>query len=222
MFKKHKCESGVSLFSTTSIAKKVLLLLLSLPTLVHADAIQSLDNFFHSTPTMRATFHQTVLNKQGVKIQDVTGVMQLQRTGKFRWDYNKPFVRVLVGDGKKVWLFDSYMNQVTVRAFDKALGSSPAALLSGIKDLNTIFNLTNSDMQDGLEWVEATPKDEESNFELVRLGFKEDTLQKMELHDKHGNTTVIELTHLERNPKLEPKLFRFKPPAGADVSDEES
>ena len=191
--------------------------LLILPSLVHADGVERLKAFFESTTSMRALFHQTVVDSKGRKVQEVDGSMQLQRPGKFHWDYYKPYLQLIVGDGEKVWLYDPELNQVTVRALDKALGSSPAALLAGSKEIEKTFVLKNEGLQDGLEWVSATPKNTESGFERVLLGFKETLLQEMELHDNFGHITVIEFSKLERNPKLESQSFHFTPPAGADV-----
>lgn len=187
------------------------------PLSVQADGIERLKEFFQSTTSMRALFHQTVLDSKGRKVQEVNGSMQLQRPGKFHWDYYKPYLQLIVGDGEKVWLYDPELNQVSVRTLDKALGSSPAALLAGDKEIEKTFVLNNEGLQDGLEWVSATPKNTESGFERVFLGFKESQLQEMELHDNFGHITVIEFSKLERNPKLEPQSFHFVPPAGADV-----
>lgn len=187
------------------------------PLSVQADGIEHLKEFFQSTTSMRALFHQTVLDSKGRKVQEVNGSMQLQRPGKFHWDYYKPYLQLIVGDGEKVWLYDPELNQVSVRTLDKALGSSPAALLAGDKEIEKTFVLKNEGLQDGLEWVSATPKNTESGFERVLLGFKESQLQEMELHDNFGHITVIEFSKLERNPKLEPQSFHFVPPAGADV-----
>lgn len=187
------------------------------PLSVQADGIERLKEFFQSTTSMRALFHQTVLDSKGRKVQEVNGSMQLQRPGKFHWDYYKPYLQLIVGDGEKVWLYDPELNQVSVRTLDKALGSSPAALLAGDKEIEKTFVLKNEGLQDGLEWVSATPKNTESGFEHVLLGFKESQLQEMELHDNFGHITVIEFSKLERNPKLEPQSFHFVPPAGADV-----
>ncbi len=192
-------------------------LLLLLPGLAHADAVQRLNSFFQSTASMRAQFRQTVLDNQNRKVQDVTGYMQLSRPGKFRWDYNKPYVQVIVGDGQRVWLYDPELNQVTVRALDKVLGSSPAAILAGSKDLDKTFTLKDEGMQGDLEWAEVIPKEKDGSFERVLLGFRGEQLAEMELHDNFGQTTVIEFTKLERNPKLNPQAFKFSPPKGADV-----
>ncbi len=215
-------ERFFSVLSVSSVVKRFLLLILLVPGFVHAEPVQRLQNFFQSTASMRAQFKQTVLDNQSRKVQEVTGVMQLQRPGKFRWDYNKPYVQIVVGDGKKVWLFDPELNQVTVRPLDKVLGSSPAALLAGQKDIDKIFTLKADARQDQLDWVEVTPKDQqESGFEHMFLGFNGEQLQEMELHDNFGQTTVIEFSKLERNPKLNPQAFRFMPPKGADVVGDE-
>jgi outer membrane lipoprotein carrier protein len=194
-----------------------LLTLLTIPFGAFADGIDSLKAFYQNTSSIRAQFHQTVVDGQGRKLQEVDGSMQLQRPGKFRWDYNKPFVQQIVGDGEKVWLFDPDLNQVTVRSIGKALGSSPAALLAGGKDMDKAFDLKNEGRQDNLDWVQAIPKDKESGFDTIYLGFKDDLLDQMELHDSFGHVTLIEFTKFERNPKLTAQTFKFTPPSGADV-----
>lgn len=190
---------------------------LSVPSFAHAGGVDSLRTFFQTTQSLRADFQQTVVDNQGRKVQEVTGTMRLQRPGKFRWDYNKPYVQVIVGDGARVWLYDPELSQVTVRSLDKALGNTPAALLAGSKEMEKSFTLKDEGRQDDLDWVQATPKTPESGFEKVFLGFRNDRLQEMELHDSFGHMTVIEFSKLETNPKLSPEAFRFVPPAGADV-----
>ncbi|BCM24789.1 outer membrane lipoprotein chaperone LolA [Methyloradius palustris] len=188
-----------------------------LPLEAFADGIDSLKSFYQNTNAIRAQFHQTVVDGQGRKLQEVDGSMQLQRPGKFRWDYNKPYVQQIVGDGEKVWLYDPDLNQVTVRTISKALGSSPAALLAGGKDMDKAFELKNEGRQDNLDWVQAIPKDKESGFDTIYLGFKADVLNQMELHDSFGHVTLIEFNKLERNPKLNSQVFKFSPPSGADL-----
>jgi outer membrane lipoprotein carrier protein len=191
-----------------------------LVTSASADEVQTLKNFFQNATSMRAQFQQTVVDNLGRKVQEVTGSMQLQRPGKFRWDYDKPYVQLIVGDGKKVWLYDPDLNQVTVRPLDKVLGSSPAALLAGSKEIDKTFDLKNVGTQEGLSWVEAIPKEKDTGFERVVLGFKGNMLQEMEMRDSFGQVTVIEFSKQELNPKLNEKSFRFAPPEGADVLSE--
>jgi outer membrane lipoprotein carrier protein len=185
-----------------------------------ADDVQVLKSFFQNSTSMRSRFQQTVVDNLGRKVQEVTGNMQLQRPGKFRWDYDKPYVQQIVGDGQKVWLYDPDLNQVTVRPLDKVLGSSPAALLAGNKDIDKTFELKSVGKQGDLNWIEAIPKEKETGFERVVLGFKGNMLQEMEMRDSFGQVTVIEFSKQEINPKLDAKNFRFVPPEGADVLSE--
>ncbi len=134
------------------------LLLFSVPLAAHAGAIDKLKTFIATTHSARANFTQQVLDQNGNQIQNASGIMEFQRPGKFRWTYQKPYEQLIVGDGTKFWLYDADLNQVTVRKLDTALGSSPAALLSGSNEIERGFALTEDGSRDGLEWLQATPK----------------------------------------------------------------
>ena len=116
-----------------------------------------------------------------------------------------------------MWIYDEDLKQVTVKKLDQALGSTPAALLAGNNEAMRAFTLIDRGSKDGVEWLEAVPRDKEGSFERIRMGFGESGLQAMELVDSFGQTTVLRFDSLERNPKLNPALFRFSPPKGADV-----
>ena len=196
---------------------KLLLGLLLVSNVALADGVSSLRDFFNNTTTMRSQFSQVVNDKQGRKIQEVDGTMQLQRPNKFRWDYKKPYEQQIVSDGKQVFLYDTELQQVTIRELSKSLGSSPAALLAGGEAVEKSFTLKNATRKDGLAWVLALPKDKESGFERVLLGFKADKLRKMELYDSFSHVTHITFDEVERNPTLQDATFLFTPPAGVDV-----
>lgn len=186
-------------------------------TIAFADGVSSLRDFFSSTNTMRAKFSQVVTDTQGRKVQEVEGTMQLQRPNKFRWDYNKPYEQQIISDGKDVFLYDTDLQQVTVRALSRAIGSSPAAMLAGGDAVEKSFSLKNAIRKDGLTWVLALPKDKESGFDRVLLGFKDDKLRKMELYDSFNHITHITFDAVERNPVLQETTFLFTPPKGVDV-----
>jgi outer membrane lipoprotein carrier protein len=186
-----------------------------------ARAIDSLKSFIQNIRTVRAEFAQTVLDRNARVVQKGNGVMQFERPGKFRWIYEKPYEQLIVGDGARIWFYDHDLNQVTVRKLDAAIGSSPAALLAGSGNIESEFNLEEIGLQGDTEWLEARPKAKESTFEWVRLGFTPTgVLKAMELHDHFGQTTVLIFAGLQQNAKLAPELFKFNPPAGADVISE--
>ena len=191
----------------------------------HAGAIDKLHSFFETTRSMRADFAQIVVAKNGKRPQQSTGVMMFSRPGKFRWQIERPYSQLLVGDGKKIWIYDPDLRQVTVKKFDAALGSSPVALLVGESDgkssdkgaLERNFTLREAGEREGLEWLEAIPKSADSGFEKLLLGFSGNDLKSMELFDNFGQVTTLFFSNLDRNPQLSPALFRFTAPAGVDV-----
>jgi outer membrane lipoprotein carrier protein len=189
--------------------------LLPLPAL--ADGIGQLRSFLQDNRGAQGAFTQTVLSKSGRKPQVSEGSFAFQRPGRFRWDYLKPYPQLLVGDGQKLWSWDKDLNQVTVKPMGDALGSSPAAILAGDQAIERNFELAEAGAGDGLEWVDALPKAADTGFQSMRLGFAGGNLRRMELRDSFGQTTLLEFTRLERTPGLDPGLFRFTPPKGADV-----
>ncbi len=188
------------------------------PVAAHAGAIDKLKTFIASTHSAQANFTQEVLDQSGKRIQRASGVMQFQRPGKFRWTYQKPYEQLIVGDGAKFWLYDTDLNQVTVKKLDAALGSSPAALLSGSNEIERGFALTEDGDRDGLDWLLAIPKAQDSGFEKIRMAFDAQAgLVIMELNDTFGNKTVLKFSAMQRNPKIPAQQFHFTPPKGADV-----
>jgi len=184
---------------------------------VQASGLDQLHAFLEGTRTARGTFAQTVSNAQGRTTQKTSGSFAFLRPGKFRWTYDKPFDQLIVGDGASVWVYDRDLNQVIVRKLDAALGATPAALLAGDNALERNFDLTAGAQAGELEYVEATPRSPESQFKRIRLGFRDNLPRSMTLTDAFGQTTELTFTTIERNPALAGDLFRFTPPAGADV-----
>jgi outer membrane lipoprotein carrier protein len=185
--------------------------------IVQAGGLDQLKSFLTNAKSIKADFTQTVSDRSGKVIQQSSGIMQFSRPGKFRWEYLKPYKQLVVGDGEKLWLYDPDLNQVTVRKLDKAIGSSPAALLAGDAEIEKNFNLKDAGTQEKIAWVEATPKSSESTFERVRMGFAGNDLSILELKDSFGQTTVIKLANVQVNNKPAAADFSFTPPKGADV-----
>jgi outer membrane lipoprotein carrier protein len=184
---------------------------------VNAAAIERFKAFAKGTQTARGAFEQKVYDRDKRLTQEAKGSFVFNRPGKFRWVYDKPVDQVIVGDGERVWIYDRGLAQVTVRKLARALGSTPAALLAGSTDVDAAFDLSEAGAKDGIEWLEAKPKDREAGFERIRMGFDARGLQAMELTDNFGQTTILRFTALQPNAKVDAKEFRFEPPKGADV-----
>jgi outer membrane lipoprotein carrier protein len=183
----------------------------------HASSIERFKTFLRTTQSGQAEFEQRVYDRSGKQVQEASGHFVFVRPGRFRWSYAKPADQLIVGDGERVWIYDRDLNQVTVRRMSAALGSTPAALLAGSGEVEAAFELSEGGERDGLQWVEAKPREREAGFERIRLGLGASGVEAMELTDHFGQTTVLSFRRFERNPKVDPALFRFEPPPGADV-----
>ena len=181
-----------------------------------AASLERFQSYLRTTQSARADFEQKVFDKSGKLVQESKGSFAFLRPGRFRWTYVKP-PQVIVGDGDRVWIHDADLNQVTVRRVSRVLGATPAALLAGASDIEKSFELTEAGEKDGLEWLEAKPREKESGFERIRLGMGTAGIQAMELVDHFGQTTVLRFSNLVRNPQIDAATFRFTPPKGADV-----
>ena len=197
-----------------------LLLLWCLPGLAMGASTETLKTLLNQTTSAKARFAQTVLDRNMKTLQQATGTMAFSRPGKFRWEYDKPYRQTIVGDGQRLWIYDKDLNQVTVRKLDRALGASPAALLAGSNEIEKSYVISSAGTHDGLDWLEAVPRTQDTAFERVRLGFGKNGLEAMELRDQFGQTTVIKFADVQRNPKLAGDLFKFTPPGDADVISE--
>jgi outer membrane lipoprotein carrier protein len=147
-----------------------------------------------------------------------TGTFVFARPGKFVWTYQKPYEQLLQADGDTLYIFDKDLNQVTTRKLGSALGSSPAAILFGSNDLEKNFTLSEAGTRDGLEWLDAKPKNKDTSFEQISIGLKNGVPEAMDLKDTFGQTSKLRFTNFQRNPALAANFFKFEVPKGADVS----
>ena len=192
-------------------------LLALVPPAIAGDGPDRLRAFLDQVRSLRAEFQQSVFDEDARPLDDASGMVYIQRPGRFRWDYTEPYPQEIVGDGEKVWIYDSDLDQVTVRPLGDALGDTPVMLLSSDQPVEQSFNVRAIDGPDGFEWAALKPLGERVSFTEIRLGFDGDTLRVMELKDAFGQLTRLHFTNVERNPTLAPSLFQFTPPEGADI-----
>lgn len=195
-----------------------------------ASGLDTLETFLKSTKSGRADFTQVVTppakaGQTTMRSKTSTGQFSFIRPTRFRFDYVKPFPQVIVADGQTLWLYDADLEQVTARKQAQALGSTPAALVATASDLGALqreFSLEAQADADGLQWVQATPKNRESTIQSVRIGLRTDgaqvSLGKLEIFDAVGQRSVLSFDRFEVNPvNLGPAQFNFVPPKGVSV-----
>jgi outer membrane lipoprotein carrier protein len=184
--------------------------------IARADSLDTLKGFVRDVKSGRASFTQVVTAPGGAKKKSSSGTFEFERPNRFRFDYTKPYEQAIVADGTKVWLYDTDLNQVTVRPMDQALGATPAAVLAG-GALEQDFTLKAEPDEGGLQWVQAVPRAKEGSFQSLRVGFRGRELAAMEILDAFGQRSRLDFTRVESNVRIDAARFSFTPPAGADV-----
>lgn len=190
----------------------------------HASGLDSLEKFVQTAKTGRAEFTQVVTSParegQSAKTKKSSGTFEFARPDRFRFNYKKPFEQTIVADGQTLWLYDADLRQVTQRKQAQVLGSTPAALIASAPDLATLrrdFDLQAAGEKDGLQWVQATPKNKEGQLHSMRVGFRGDQLAALEILDSFGQRSMLTFSQMVVNATVGPEVFNFKPPQNADV-----
>ena len=213
---------------STSIMKKInfhilfLILFFYQGQAVAEEAKAMLEGYLNDIATFEANFEQSLISESNGLQEISKGDFFLSRPGKFRWNYSQPYEQSIIADGKKIWIYDKDLAQVTVRKMDKILADSPALLLSNEVEISEQFVVTkmpNSSETKGQKWFMLKPKDQDKQYADIRLAFEKANLKVMELRDNFGQLTRIIFSDLKRNQNIDQKLFNFIPPAGVDVLD---
>jgi len=182
-----------------------------------ASPAADVDKYLNGLATWSADFTQTIDDGHGKIERRAAGKLYLQKPGKFRWDYSQPSEQLILADGKQIWFYDKDLQQANVRDMDATLSSTPAVLLSGGGSVSSQFDVTVLPPEGGLDWYQLIPKHPETDFQLVRIGFKQGQLASMFLADKLNQVTQLTFTNPKRNAKFAADLFTFVPPPGVDV-----
>ncbi|MHB1949275.1 MAG: outer membrane lipoprotein chaperone LolA [Gammaproteobacteria bacterium] len=185
-------------------------------------ATDTLTGFLQNMRSMRADFTQTILDNKGHALQKSSGQMLLQRPNQFRWDVKSPIRQLIVTNGKRLWIYDPDLEQVTIRGLAKAAGETPAMLLNDPNlSLGKEFDVKAITVDSSaLQWFMLTPKDKSTVISALQLGFANQIIQEMQLSDHLGHTTKITFNHVKLNVPLASNLFNFTSPAHVDVIDE--
>jgi outer membrane lipoprotein carrier protein len=185
------------------------------------DGQQLLRDYLDGLGTFSADFRQRITDRNLELVEDVSGRVVLKKPGRFRWDYVDPYERVIAADGERVWLYEADLEQVTIRRLDAGLGETPAALLTGSADVLEHFEYRGSRVEAEMQWLRLEPRAATSDFAMIELGFVARQLRQVSLIDRLGQQTRIDFKNVDTASAVPDAFFRFVPPAGVDVIDED-
>jgi len=176
-----------------------------------------LEKFLDNASSISARFQQKLVDKYGYLLQQSAGSLSMQRPGKFRWDYILPYPQNIISNGKKIWMYDSELEQANVRPYSQILASSPVNLLDKNQKLDIEFMVSAMPKKSNQSWVKLTPKNTESDFKEMQIGLQNGKIKTMRFIDNFEQKTEIEFEQLVVNPAFKKSYFEFIAPKGTDV-----
>ena len=174
-------------------------------------------DFVDKVITLEGRFEQSLIDADGNIIERSSGMLEIERPGRFRWSYSEPYEQWLVADGLNIWSYDVDLAQVTVKPQADALANTPALLLGGSEDALAQFRFDGSMVEKGTTWVRMIPLDTTSGFERMELGFTGGALTRMVFFDNLEQTTLVALYDVTTNEPIDAERFSFAVPDDADL-----
>ncbi len=199
------------------LATAVVALSVSSLAMAAGPARSKLDAFAGGLHSLTGKFTQTIKDANGNAGKPSSGTLALQTPRQFRWETLTPTKQTIVADGSRVWLYDPDLEQVTVRVQSAEESHSPLTVLTDVKQMDKDFNVVEQGEHDGLSWLRLTSKAKDPQFDYADLGFDANGLARMMFRDQLGATTDIRFSGWQRNAPIDPAIFNFVPPPGADV-----
>lgn len=199
---------------------KLFVLLFATVTYAETSDENHLKHFLGNMQTLEASFKQTLVDDQGIEMESSSGVVFLNRPDKFRWDYQHPYKQTIVTNGETLWFYDEDLEQVTIRDVSSSIANTPAAVFGSYEDIDKQFIIIDMGTIEKFDWVELTPRDIDSQYNSIRLGFDDDQLGMMVMFDNLGQVTRIDFTDEIINKKMDDNMFNFEPPQGIDIIDD--
>ena len=175
------------------------------------------NDFVQNVITLQGRFEQSLIDADGEVVERSSGILEIERPGRFRWAYSEPYEQWIVADGLNIWSYDVDLAQVTVKPQADALANTPALLLGGSAEALEQFRFDQSMIEAGTTWVRMMPVDTSSGFERMELGFFDGQLTRMVFYDNLDQTTLVALYDVKTNEPIEAEQFSFTVPDDADL-----
>lgn len=173
--------------------------------------------FLTNIKTLEGRFDQSLIDADGAIVETNSGTLEIQRPTRFRWTYTEPYEQWLIADGTNIWSYDLDLEQVTVKAQAEALANTPALLLGGSSDALEQFDFAGTTIETVTTWVRLDPKNKDSGFNRVELGFIENELRRMVFFDNLEQTTLVALHDVKVNEPIDSTRFEFVVPDDVDL-----
>ncbi len=147
------------------------------------------------------------------------GILMLRKPGRMRWDYSQPAGKLLVSDNKFLWVYtpsDNHVQKAELKETDDT--RAPLAFLLGHMDFSKEFKNIQGKPEGVDTRVTAEPKGDSLPYSDVQFLITPDFRIREVKWTSFDNAVTAFVFDQERlEPSLDPKLFVFTMPKGAEL-----
>ncbi|MGL4353819.1 MAG: outer membrane lipoprotein chaperone LolA [Aeromonas popoffii] len=184
---------------------------------VWADAASDLKQKLAGVSLFSAKFAQTVYDSKGKELQKASGDLLVQRPNRFNWHTTSPDESLIVADGQDVWIYDPFVEQVTVLKLKDAVLNTPFILIAGNDDK---FWKNYDVTQEGDVYI-VTSRNKDELIASFRVTFdRANNISRFDVKEVQGQWSEFTLSSFNRKPVLKGNEFVFKIPKGVELDDQ--
>ena len=200
----------------TLLKMTALTALLSASSFAFADAADELQNRLNQVTVLSADFAQTVTSVGGKNVQQGSGKLQIKRPNLFRMDTKSPQETQIIADGKTLWYYDPFVQQVTAQWVKDAVNNTPFVLLTS----NDKSHWNQYSVTQNADTFVLKPKAKNSNIKQFDIRVDANgVLKNFSTTEKDGQTNLYVLRNIT-NQTLADGLFQFTVPKGVELDDQ--
>lgn len=184
--------------------------------LAFADAASELQSRLQKVNAFSADFTQNVSSANGKQVQSGAGKIQIKRPNLFRMDNKAPQETQIIADGKTLWFYDPFVEQVTANWVADAVNNTPFVLLtSNEKSHWQQYNVSQNN-----DTFVLKPKAKNSHIKQFDIRIDANgVLKGFSTIEKDGQSNLYMLRNINNN-ELADSLFKFSVPKGAEFDDQ--
>ncbi|PSW18421.1 outer membrane lipoprotein chaperone LolA [Photobacterium sanctipauli] len=202
------------------IKKALFTLLIATPMVFTANAWanpqQELSSRLGKVNAFSADFSQKVISPDGDVLVEGEGDVAIKRPNLFRWNTETPDENLLVSDGKTLWYYSPFIEQVTAMWLDDATEQTPFVLLTR----NSSQDWQQYNVAQTADTFTLTPKSGASSMgKFIVTVAKSGEVRGFSVVEQDGQRSNFTFTRFSKQAPAS-DIFRFSPPQGVELDDQ--
>ncbi|KEI35291.1 outer membrane lipoprotein carrier protein LolA [Francisella sp. W12-1067] len=196
----------------------ILLILITSTCFAKSDSISLIDKL-NNIDSMTADFTQKLIDGQSSNNISSKGFILLKKPHFFKWVTQSPNKQEIVSNGKKLWIYDSDLEQLIVKKVSDNIAQFPYLILlaDNTENIGEMFNIYKKNNNTYI----LKPKNNEMITSLTIKFTDENHLDYLDISTSLHQYTQINFSNTKTDiSNIKNDDFNFVPPKGTDIIDE--